>query len=134
MRIKECRESVVIQKIASVERVFGVDDPVDACYVLGLIGLYRDAIQYLATGVRRLGQVLGESDCRWVEAAWTDLPVWQRLPGGRIINDARFTLRLAAGPIERAEIARERRRSGDKCGACRWVLANIGLLKTTEEE
>src|SRR5207253_9965 len=98
------------------------------------IGLYRDAIEYLATGVRRLGQVLGECECRGIEAAWSDLPVWQRLLGGRVVNGASCMRGLATGAVERAEVAGERRGSGDKCGARGGVLANIGLLKTTEEE
>src|SRR5258708_5475081 len=134
MRIKECSERVVIQKIASVYGVLGVEDPVDASHVLGFIGLYWDAIEHLATRVRCLGQVFGESDCSRVEAAGTDLPVWQRLqgrPGGRIVDHASLMIGLAAGPVERAEVAGERRGRWDESGARGGILPNIGLLKTT---
>ena len=70
MRIEEGRERVVIQKIAAVEGVFGVDDPVHASHVLAFIGLYRDAIGNLAAGIRRLGQVLGEGDGRRDRSGW----------------------------------------------------------------
>ena len=63
--------------------------------VLGFIGLYRDAIEYLATKVRVLRKVLGESSRRGIKSAGADLRVWQRLPRGRIVNRASYTFGLA---------------------------------------
>src|ERR1017187_7232086 len=71
--IEECLERVVVHKNASVEGVLGVDDPVDTSDELTFIGLYRDTIGSLATGVRRLGQIFGESDRHGIEAGRTNL-------------------------------------------------------------
>ena len=87
-----------------------------------------------APSVTRSYSLKSRRDRRGIEAAWTDLPVWQRLPGGRIVNRASYTLGLAAGAVERAEVAGERRGGRNKRIACGGVLANIGLLKSTEEE
>src|SRR5262249_31706372 len=77
---------------------------------------------------------LGEGDRRGIEAARTDLRIWRRETGGRIVNGTGDTPRLASGAVERAEVAGERGRSGDKSVARGGVLANIRLLKTSEEE
>src|SRR5215831_2907915 len=116
MRIEECLERIAIQEIAAVEGVLAVDDPVDASHELGFIGLHRDAIGYLSTRIRRLGQVLGHGDRRRIEPGWTDLPVWHGLTSGWIVDDPGHMIGLATGAVERAEIARERRRGGNKSG------------------
>src|SRR5664280_2045008 len=134
MRIEECLERVVIHKITPVEGVFGVDDPVDASHELTFIGLYRDTIGNLATGVRRLGQVLGESHRNGIEEGRTDLVVGQRDAGGGIFDDASHARGLAAGAVEPAEVAGERRASGNKSVARGRVLPNIRSLKTGEKE
>src|SRR5579871_6450857 len=79
-------------------------------------------------------QVLGKGYGSRIEACRADLIIGQGRAGAGIDYGARDAFGLAAGAVQRAEIARERRGGGNISGAGGRILTKIRLLKSAEKE